>query len=90
MNKTYAEVALEVVREDWKIRKSKADPTFTQERIARIMGISRVQLARMLTESRNPTITFLCAYAAAVGRPIDEFLYTIGRREVEEQRKSQI
>ena len=87
MNKTYAEVALEVIREDWEFRKSKADPTFTQERIARIMGISRVQLARMLTEDRNPTITFLCSYATAVGRPIDELLYTIGRREVEEQRR---
>ena len=87
MTKTYAEVALEVIREDWEFRKAKADPTFTQERIARIMGISRVQLARMLTESRNPTISFLCAYATAVGRPIDELLYTIGTREVEEQRR---
>ena len=87
MTKTFAEVALEVIREDWEFRKAKADPTFTQERIARIMGISRVQLARMLTEDRNPTITFLCTYATAVGRPIDELLHTIGRREVEEQRR---
>ena len=87
MTKTFAEVALEVIREDWEFRKAKADPTFNQERIARIMGISRSQLARMLTENRNPTISFLCAYATAVGRPMDELLYTIGRREVEEQRR---
>ena len=87
MTKTFAEVALEVIREDWEFRKSEADPTFNQERIARIMGISHAKLAKMLTENRNPTISFLCAYATAVGRPIDELLYTIGRREVEEQRR---
>lgn len=86
MSKTYAEIAMEVIREDWELRKSQGNPTFNQERIARIMGISRSQLAKALGEDKNPTITFLCAYATAVGRPIDELLYTIGRREVEEQR----
>ena len=87
MPKTYAEVAMEVIREDWDYRKSRDNPTFNQERIARMMGISRSQLAKALGESKNPTISFICAYATAVGRPIDELLYTIGRREVEEQRK---
>ena len=51
-----------------------------------MMGISRSQLAKALTTDKNPTISFICSYATAVGRPMDELLYTIGRREVEEQR----
>ena len=86
MCKSYAEIAMEVIREDWNFRKSKDNPAFNQERIARIMGISRSQLAKALGEPKNPTISFLCAYATAVGRPIDELLYTIGRRVVDEQR----
>jgi transcriptional regulator with XRE-family HTH domain len=76
---------MEVIREDWEFRKSRHDPTFSQERIASMMGISRSQLAKALGEEKNPTISFLCGYATAVGRPVDEMLYTIGRRVVEEQ-----
>ena len=86
MCKTYAEVAMEVIREDWEYRKSQNNPSFSQERIARMMHISRSQLAKALSEEKNPTISFLCSYATAVGRPIDELLHTIGLREVEEQR----
>ena len=86
MCKTYAEVAMEVIREDWELRKEQNNPVFNQERIAQMMGISRSQLAKALTTDKNPTISFICSYATAVGRPMDELLYTIGRREVEEQR----
>lgn len=86
MCKSYAEIAMEVIREDWNYRKAQDNPAFNQERIARIMGISCSQLAKALGEPKNPTISFLCAYATAVGRPIDELLYTIGRRVVDEQR----
>ena len=86
MCKTYAEVAMEVIREDWEFRKSQHNPSFNQEKIASLMGISRSQLAKALGENKNPTISFLCGYANAVGRPIDELLHTIGLREVEEQR----
>ena len=86
MCKTYAEVAMEVIREDWELRKEQNNPVFNQERIAQMMGISRSQLAKALTTDKNPTISFICRYATAVGRPMDELLYTIGRREVEEQR----
>ena len=50
------------------------------------MGISRSQFAKALGEDKNPTISFLCRYATAVGRPIDELLHTIGIREAEVQR----
>ena len=86
MSKTYAEVAMEVIREDWEFRKSQHNPTFNQEKIAAMMGISRSQLAKALGEDKNPTISFLCGYATAVGRPIDELLHTIGIRELEQQR----
>ena len=86
MSKTYAEVAMEVVRVDWEFRKSQHNPNFSQERVAQLMRISRSQLAKALTENKNPTISFLCGYATAVGRPIDELLHTIGLRAVEEQR----
>ena len=86
MCKTYAEVAMEVIREDWELRKEQNNPVFNQERIAQMMGISRSQLTKALTTDKNPTISFICSYATAVGRPMDELLYTIGRREVEEQR----
>ena len=86
MSKTYAEVAMEVVREDLEFRKSQYNPNFSQERVAQLMRISRSQLAKALTENKNPTISFLCGYATAVGRPIDELLHTIGLRAVEEQR----
>ena len=86
MCKTYAEVAMDVIREDWEFRKSQHNPTFNQEKIAALMGILRSQLAKALGEDKNPTISFLCGYATAVGRTIDELLHTIGVRAVEEQR----
>ena len=51
MCKTYAEVAMEVIREDWEYRKSQNNPSFSQERIARMMHISRSQLAKALSEA---------------------------------------
>ncbi len=90
MCKTYAEVAMEVIREDWELRKEQNNPVFNQERIAQMMGISRSQLAKALTMDKNPTISFLCSYATAVGRPLDEFLHTIGLREAAEQRSQLI
>ena len=48
MCKTYAEVAMEVIREDWEFRKSQHNPSFNQEKIASLMGISRSQLAKTL------------------------------------------
>ena len=86
MAKNYEEVAMDVIREDWEFRKSQHNASFNQERIARMMGISRSQFAKALGENKNPTISFICCYATAVGRPIDELLHTIGIREVEEQR----
>ena len=86
MCKTYAEVAMDVIREDWELRKEENNPGFSQERIAQMMGISRSQLAKALTMDKNPTISFLCSYATAVRRPVDEFLHTIGLREAAEQR----
>lgn len=90
MCKTYAEVAMEVIREDWELRKEQNNPVFNQERIAQMMGISRSQLAKALTMDKNPTISFLYSYATAVGRPLDEFLHTIGLREAAEQRSQLI
>ena len=46
MCKTYAEVAMDVIREDWEFRKSQHNPTFNQEKIAALMGISRSQLEK--------------------------------------------
>ena len=86
MSKTFEEVAMDVIREDWEYRKTQNYSLFNQERIARMMGISRSQFAKALGENKNPTISFICRYATAVGRPIDEMLHTIGIREVEEQR----
>ena len=86
MSKTFEEVAMDVIREDWEYRKTQNYSLFNQERIARMMGISRSQFAKALEENKNPTISFICRYATAVGRPIDEMLHTIGIREVEEQR----
>ncbi len=81
---------MEVIREDWELRKEQNNPVFNQERIAQMMGISRSQLAKALTMDKNPTISFLCSYATAVGRPLDEFLHTIGLREAAEQRSQLI
>ncbi len=90
MCKTYEQIAMAVVREDWELRKEENNPGFSQERIAQLMGISRSQLAKALTMDKNPTISFLCSYATAVGRPLDEFLHTIGLREAAEQRSQLI
>ena len=87
MAKNFEEAAMEVIREDREFRKSQHDPVFNQERIAGLMGISRSQFAKALGEDKNPTISFLCRYATAVGRPIDELLHTIGIREAEVQRQ---
>jgi len=54
MCKTYAEVAMDVIREDWEFRKSQHNPSFNQEKIASLMGISRSQLAKALGENKNP------------------------------------
>ena len=86
MSKTFEEVAMDVIREDWEYRKTQNYSLFNQERIARMMGISRSQFAKALGENKNPTSSFICRYATAVGRPIDEMLHTIGIREMEEQR----
>ena len=90
MSKSFAEIAMEVIREDWEFRKSQKNPNFNQERIAKLMGISRSQLARALGTDKNPTISFICAYATAVGRPIDDLLNTIGVREMDELRLTMI
>ena len=58
MCKSFAEVAMDVIREYWEIRKEQNNPTFNQERVARLMGISRSQLAKALGEPKNPTISF--------------------------------
>ena len=71
MAKNYEEVAMDVIREDWEYRKNLNNSAFNQERIARMMGISRSQFAKALGENKNPTISFICRYATAVGRPID-------------------
>ena len=78
MAKNYEEVAMDVIREDWEFRKTQHNASFNQERIARMMGISRSQFAKALGENKNPTISFICRYTTAVGRPIDELLHTIG------------
>ena len=41
MSKTYAEVAMEVIREDWEFRKSQHNPTFNQEKIQQNMELFR-------------------------------------------------
>ena len=46
MCKTFEEVAMEVIREDWEFRKSQHNVSFNQERIARMMGISRSQFVK--------------------------------------------
>ena len=43
MAKNYEEVAMDVIREDWEFRKTQHNASFNQERIARMMGISRSQ-----------------------------------------------
>ena len=87
MSKTYEEVAMDVIREDWEFRKSTHDPSMNQEKISELMGISRSQFAKALGEDKNPTISFICRYATAVGRPLDELLHTIGIREMANQRQ---
>ena len=62
MAKNYEEVAMDVIREDWEFRKSQHNESFNQERIARMMGISRSQFAKALGENKNPTISFICRY----------------------------
>ena len=76
MAKNYEEVAMDVIREDWEYRKNLNNSAFNQERTARMMGISRSQFAKALGENKNPTISFICRYATAVGRPIDELLHS--------------
>ena len=56
MAKNYEEVAMDVIREDWEFRKSQHNASFNQERIARMMGISRSQFAKALRGNKNPTI----------------------------------
>ena len=76
---------MDVIREDWSDRKGEKNPIYSQDRISRIMGISRSQFAKALAENKNPTISFICAYATAVGRPIDDLLEEIGARIMDEQ-----
>ena len=76
---------MEVICEDWADRKGERNPIYNQDRIARIMGISRSQFAKALAENKNPTISFICAYTTAVGRPIDDLLEEIGARIMDEQ-----
>ena len=85
MAKNYEKVAMDVIREDWEFRKTQHNASFNQERIARMMGISRSQFAKALGENKNPTISFICHYATAVGRPIDELLHTIGLYSILEE-----
>lgn len=61
--KTYAETAMEVIKNDWEDRKSKDCKKYTQERVAELMNISRIQFARALTQDKDPSITFICSYA---------------------------
>ena len=56
MCKTYEQIAMAVVREDWELRKEENNPGFSQERIAQLMGISRSQLAKALTMDKNDDI----------------------------------
>ena len=75
--KTYAETAMEVIKNDWEDRKSKDCKKYTQERVAELMNISRIQFARALTQDKDPSITFICSYANAVGADIKELMMEI-------------
>ena len=41
------------------------------------MNISRIQFARALTQDKDPSITFICSYANAVGADIKELMMEI-------------
>jgi len=82
MKSMYAKVAMDVVREDWALRKYDGGFTYTQERLADAMGISRGQIARSIRKSsdKDPSISFLCSYCYAVGRSPVSLLDEIGTR----------
>ena len=68
---------MEVIKNDWEDRKSKDCKKYTQERVAELMNISRIQFARALTQDKDPSITFICSYANAVGADIKELMMEI-------------
>ena len=63
---TFAELAMDVIRDDWQERKVRNPSRFTQEKIAKKMHISRSQFATSLADPKDPTVSFISTYAIAV------------------------
>ncbi len=72
--KTFAELTMEVIRKDYQHRKDNNPSRYTGEKMAKKMKISRVQFANALTDPKDPTISFICNYAVAVGLKPGELL----------------
>lgn len=87
MCKTYAQAAMDVIKDDWEERKVVNPRKYTQEKVSEIMGISRAQFAKALLYPKDPTITFICTYAAAVEMPVTDLLAKIGEEVTELERQ---
>jgi len=79
MAKNYEEVAMDVIRENWEFRKSQHNASFNQERIARMMGISRSQFAKLckqVYQITNKAGCFKCSklWKTRVSRSVEEHL----------------
>ena len=82
MAKNYEEVAMDVISEDWEYRKNLNNSTFSQERIARMMGISRSQFAKLceqVYQITNKAGCFKCSklWKTRVSRSVEEHLQSI-------------
>jgi len=89
MDCMYSRIAMDVIRDDWAMRKLNGGQTCSQEKLTRAMGISRSQFARAISKNskKDPSISFLCAYCYAVGRPPASLLSEIGERVQSEKNK---
>ena len=75
--KTYAETAMEVIKNDWENRKSRDCKKYTQEKVAELMNISRIQFARALTQDKDPSITFYLQLCKCCRADIKELMMEI-------------
>ena len=90
MAKTYSDIALDLILKDWKSRKKTNRSYYTQERISKLMRISRTRVSRVLSGDLKPDFDFVCSYATAVGMNIESFLCTIAREILKVQEEELI
>lgn len=87
MRKSYADIAMEVIRADWYARRATERMKFSYPKIARAMCVTEPGFNMSMNPLRryDPTVDWIARYCAAVGIDIRDVLSEIGNQIYREQ-----